>query len=363
MANKFTRYLSAFGKGLFQGATNPKGDVGNWRHATRLFVDNTYALAPRHQFSFYVHVKLNQSVVKAPQFSAKHGREIGLLVKRTDLPKYSFEMVTKNQYNRKKQVYKDFKYDPVNFTFHDDNTGVINALWALYQGYYVRDRLNPKEAYGATHYLKKDSPLSNFRYGLDNDISAPFIDEISIYTMSRRRFNGYTLINPRILNWSHGQVDYSVSDFIEHSMQIGYEAVIYSSGSVTVGNPTGFAELHYDNTPSPLSVAGGGTSTLAGPGGVLDGIESVFGVVGSGNLFESPQTFLGTAIQAVNTYKNARNLTKEGLLQEGINILTSPGAANSIANTISGAVGTIWPRNSTSGTGNIIASAKRLLGR
>lgn len=347
MANKFTTYLSGFGQGLGAGVTNPKGDMGNWRHATRLFVDNTYALAPRTKFSYFVRIELDPSVTRAPQFTAKHSQEIGLLVKTADLPKFTLDQITKNQYNRKKIVYKQINYDPVTFTFHDDNTGVINALWAIYYGYYSVDRNNPSAAWGSTHYLPAGTALSNFRYGLDNNVTAPLIKSISIYTMSQRRFNGYTLVNPKITSWQHGQGDYHSSEGMEHTMSVAYEAVQYTSGTVTNNNPKGFATLHYDMTPSPLSVAGGGTATLTGEGGVLAGIEQVFGAVGSGNIFDSPGNFLSAAVAAVNTYKNASKLTKEGLKNEAINILTSPAAAIAIAGGIAGVAGTIWPKNSS----------------
>jgi hypothetical protein len=360
MANKFTRYLSGFGNGLVAGLTNPKGDMGNWRHATRLFVDNTYALAPRHKFNYYVRIELDPTALRAPQFKAKHAEEIGLLVKTADLPKFTIDQVTKNQYNRKKIIYKQINYDPVSFTFHDDNTGVINAFWALYYGYYSRDRANPENAWKASHYLEAGTARSQFRYGLDNNVSAPFIKSISIYTMSRKRFNGYTLVNPKITSWAHGQGDYASNDGMEHTMTVAYEAVQYSSGTVSQGSPKGFATLHYDLTPSPLSVAGGGTATLTGEGGVLGGLESIFGAIGSGELFSSPGNFLGTAIASINTYKNIRNLSKEGLKREALNILTTPAAIGSIANTVGGLVGTVWPKNSsTSAAGDSTVAASK----
>jgi TRAP-type mannitol/chloroaromatic compound transport system substrate-binding protein len=45
-------------------------------------------------------------------------------------------------------------------------------------------------------------------------------------------------------------------------------------------------------------------------GGVLDGLESIFGDLSNGNTFDSFGGFLGTAIKTVNTYKNFSNLTK-----------------------------------------------------
>lgn len=360
MANKFTRYLTGLGTGLLQGVTNPKGNMGNWRHATRLFVDNTYALAPRHKFNYFVRIELESGALRAPQFKAKHVDEIGLLVKTADLPKFTIDQVTKNQYNRKRVVYKNITYDPLTFTFHDDNTGVINAFWAIYYGYYAVDRANPSEAWGDTKYRPEGARTGNFRYGLDNNIGEPLIKSISVFTMSRRRFNGYTLVNPKITSWQHGQGDYTATDGLEHTMTVAYEAVQYSSGRVSFNSPKGFATLHYDLTPSPLSVAGGGTATLTGEGGVLSGIEQIFGAIGSGNLFNSPGNFLGTAIASINTYKNIRNLSKDGLKQEAINILTTPAAAATIANTLGGVVGTIWPKNpSTSSQGDTTPATQR----
>ena len=351
MGTPFTRYLSSFATGLGAGLTHPKGQMGNWRHATRLFIDNNMALSPRTKFNYYIRIELDPSVSRSPQFNQKHAEEIGLLAKAVDLPKFTIDQVTKNQYNRKKIVYKQITYDPVTITFHDDATGVINALWAIYYGYYFADRSNPLAAYGATHYLPQGTPISNFRYGLDNNVTAPLIKSISVYTMSRKRFNGYTLINPRITSWQHGQVDYSANDPLESTMTVAYEAVQYTSGSVTVGNPKGFATLHYDLTPSPLSVAGGGTSTLTGDGGVLAGIEQVFGAVGDGSIFSSPGSFLSTAIAAVNTYTNIKNLSVQGLKNEAINILASPAGISTIAGTISGVVGSVWPKNSSTSAG------------
>lgn len=340
MANKFTRFLNGVGTGL----TNPKGLVSNWQHATRIFVDDTFRLAPRTKFLFYVRFELDKTAMKAPSFTARHTDEIGLLVKSCDLPKYNFDTVTKNQYNRKKIVYKGINYEPINISLHDDNAGIVNALWAIYYGYYIADRHNPTAAYGATHLRPVDSP--NFRFGMDNKITTPLFKSISIYTMSRRRFLGYTLMNPRIKSWNHGSVDYSAGEFLESQMTIEYEGVKYSAGNVSRNSPTGFATLHYDTLPSPLSVAGGGVATLTGDGGVLDGLESVFGDLASGSTFESFGGFLGTAIAAVNTAKNFKALSKDSLRAEAVNILSNPANISTAVSTVGGVIGAIFPKSS-----------------
>jgi len=358
MANKFTRFLTD----VFTGLSNPKGRVANYTHATRLFIDDNYRLSPKHKYNYYVRVELDSSAHKAPNFTAKHTEEVGLLVKNVNLPSFKFDTEVLNQYNRKKLIYKMINYDPVTFTFHDDNQGVVNALWALYYGYYVADRNLPNTAFDFNHYRVTDTNMDQYRYGLDNNITTPLFKSVQIYTMGRRRFIGYELINPRITSWQHGDYDYTAgSEPAESTMQLQYEGVRYTAGRVSEGSPKGFATLHYDNSPSPLQMAGGGTGNLLGAGGVLDGLESVFGAVGDGSAFSSPQGFLGTAVSAINTYKNAKGLSKDAILKEGINILTSPAGQQTVANTINGVVGAVFPKNkNTSGT--TTASQKTVVG-
>ena len=350
MANKFTRYLSEFGSGLIEGVTKPKGQLSDYRHATRLFIDNGLRLSPKTKFLFYVYFEMDNTVRGMSPFSAKHKNEAGLLVKSADLPKFNFESVTKNQYNRKKIVYKQINYEAVNINMHDDSNNVISAMWALYYGYYIGDRHNPNAAYESNHYRPTGTNKDNFRYGLDNDKSVDFFKSVTIYTMSRRRFVGYTLVNPRIKSWNHGGMDYSAGEFNESQMTLEYEAVRYSTGNVSVGSPKGFATLHYDTVPSPLSVAGGGVATLTGEGGVLDGLDQIFGDVGSGAAFNTPGGFIGTLAKTFNTYKNLKGLSKDQLASEAINILSNPGNISTAIDKVSGVVGTIFPKSATTQT-------------
>jgi hypothetical protein len=137
--------------------------------------------------------------------------------------------------------------------------------------------------------------------------------------------------------------------------------VQYSTGTVKNNSPKGFATLHYDVTPSPLSVQGGGTSALFGGGGVLAGIESIFGDVGGGASFNSPAGFLSTAIKSVNTYKNFKGLSKDGIARELGQLISSPAAIGGIVNTVGGIAGSIFPKNIPSGD-SIVASAKKFFG-
>ena len=326
MANKLDGFLS--------GLTNPGGQMRDFQHAARTFSDDTFRLAPKHKHLFHVCLKINTAAYKIPSLILQNQNEINLLVKNITLPSFTMQTDAVNQYNRIKHIQTKQSFQPVTVKFHDDNNSTINRLWQNYYSYYYA---TPNVANVTGSYkrnaIEKTMP---YRYGLDNDSSFPFFDSIIVYQMARQEFVSYELINPLVKTWAFDSVDYNSGQTQECTMTFDYEAVKFGNGRVVPGNPLGFALNHYDRTPSPLSVGGGGTSTLFGTGGVLAGIADVFGNVASGRFTESPLDFLSTAISAVNTYQNAKNLTSAGLRTEGRAIINSTitGTINQYANEI-----------------------------
>ncbi len=106
-----------------------------------------------------------------------------------------------------------------------------------------------------------------------------------------------------------GNTEADGAGVLSNTMQILYETVIYKSGIVNKNNVPGFATIHYDKEPSPLTVLGRGTQSIFGPGGVVDGIGSVIRNVQSGNV-------LGAILAASNTYNNAKKIKKGGVKEE-----------------------------------------------
>jgi len=305
---------------FISGLTSPKGNVGDFQHASRMFVDSNLRLAPKTKFLFHVSFNINPSALNTMSLKYQHQNEINMLVKKCELPKFNIVTETLNQYNRKSIVQVRYDYNPINISFHDDNLGVVSQLWQNYYGYYNAD---PQAAALRNAYQQNAMLGAGYQrasFGLDNFSSVPFFEDITIYQMSQGAYDSYKLINPKIIAWNHDSMDYGSSQPAEQTMQLAYEAVQYDQGIVSKGNPPGFAQEHYDNTPSPLTVAGGGTRTLFGRGGVLAGIEQVFGALGSGKAFESPAAFIGTAIKAVNTYQNSKNLSSNQVRSEFGNI-------------------------------------------
>ena len=324
------------------GLLNPKGNLGDFRHASRTFVDDSFRLMPKQKFLFHVSFQINTNALKSLNFKYQHQNEINILVKSADLPKFTIVSETLNQYNRKKNIQTKIDYQPITVKFHDDNLGVTRQLWENYFSYYYADPITSKVYSTYTRNAMLNSSFVRAPYGLDNNSSLPFFDSIVIYQMARKYWNSYTLVNPIITAWNHDSLDYTSNNPSEQSMTLAYEAVHYGNGIVQPNSPTGFAVDHYDTVPSPISLAGGGTRSIFGPGGVLAGAESVFGSVSSGQAFESPENFLATTIRAVNTYQNSKSLSSRGINEELQN-MTVKGLTSANRQYVSGVNNTKFP--------------------
>lgn len=347
MASKNNGFLDQ----LINGISNPKGNLGSWQHAARTFQDDYFRLAPKSKFLYHVFFDINTSALKSLNLKYQHQTEIGLLVKSADLPKFTLKTATLNQYNRKKVVTMDHELSPLNIKFHDDRAHIINTMWQNYYAYYFSDPSAAKTPGAYSRNAMKSSNYIRTTYGLDNGSSIPFFNKIVLYQLNKREYVSYTLINPIITSFSHDQVQSSDqgSAGAENNMTIAYEAVAYDIGSIRGGRVKGFAVDHYDKSPSPLSAAGGGTSSIFGPGGVIEGAADVLDSLASGEAFDSPANFLSTAITAVNTYQNTKSLTNAGISQEGKNLIIGGSIAVAAAG-LSGLKNIVFPSSTGGGT-------------
>jgi hypothetical protein len=352
-------FLNGFLDNVVSGALNPGGNLADFQHAARMFVDDNHRLSPKVKFLYHVSFSINPSAASIiPQLTQKHGTEIGMLVKTAQLPAYQIQTDVKHQYNRKKVVQKRIDYSPVTLTFHDDNFGVSTALWEAYYRYYYRDgnyaKVGPA---GNPEPINEQYPTNGlislggkqYRYGFDNDSLVPFFNNITIYQLSRKRYTAFTLVNPIISQWQHDTMDYSASDVVESSMTLEYETVHYSRGSMK-NPPKGFGDVHYDKTPSPNSLAGGGASSLLGVGGVLAGGFGVLDDISGGNVS------FGTVLKAANTIQNAKGLSSAGVGQELLgSAISAVGQSQGID--VSGVAGVAFPKGGGGGgLGNIVAA-------
>lgn len=349
MANKLNGYLDNFRSGV----SNPKGNLADFSHAARLYADNAFRLAPKTKFLFYVVFEFTPEAKREIlTLDQKHRDELHMLAKTIDLPQFSSNVETKNQYNRKKNIQTSIEYTPVSIVLHDDNQGITTLLLEAYYRYYFRDsNLVSNSAAGSSDtparpFNARNSYTPNdkrYRYGLDNDRRTPFFKSIKLYQLARHQFTEFTLVNPLVESWGHDSLDQADGTGItENKLILNYETVLYRRGIVGEDQPAGFASTHYDVTPSPLTVPGGGVSNVFGAGGIFDGGSSVLGEFGSG------EADLGTLLTAANTAKNFNRITEEGLIAEGLSIFNTVVTAAG-KQTVGGVPGTHFPKDGGSG--------------
>jgi hypothetical protein len=280
-----------------------------------LYIDNNFKLMPKQKFLFHVVFNTDETLF-VDGFNANERYELNMLVKACDLPKYNMSMEEKTQYNKKMYTATRIAYEPVNITFHDDHADTVNAFWKKYYEYNIADSIGMNNDLTISNtkddYYDFGDARATTKFGLDTPKQSkkPYLKGIEIFVLHKQRFTSMTLVNPVIGSFSHDSLDQADGQGImNNTMQILYETVIYKAGIVNKNNVPGFATVHYDNSPSPLSILGGGTNSIFGPGGIVDGIGSVMRDVQSGNI-------LGAILGASNTYNNAKKIKKSAVKEE-----------------------------------------------
>ena len=121
---------------FLQGFTDGLPGMKDFRHASRLYLDDNFRLAPKNKFLYHVVFVIND-VAMAPSMGAallqnNEKIELNMLVKAIDLPKYNFNIDEKIQYNKKTYIGTKIGYEPINVTFHDDYANTVNAFLKQY---------------------------------------------------------------------------------------------------------------------------------------------------------------------------------------------------------------------------------------
>jgi hypothetical protein len=355
-----------------------KGFIGNevlrdYTHASRAFTTNNYELKPRYKFLYHVSFTLNTQQIPYLKgaFANDQIRNLSLLVKTADLPRFTIDVDTLNQYNRKRVVQTRINYTPVTLTFHDDGGDTARRLWYYYYSYYYKDptqqylspnvtngSLGPSAnrqagfGYNARDIYSDVMQVKDWGYigeswsdgGTGSSGKPPFFRDIRIYGMDQRKFAEYVLINPVIQSWNHDTYDYSQpGGTMQHSMTLYYETVKYYSGAVGSSRPDtnvqGFADpAHYDTRLSPIARPGA-NQTVFGQGGLLNAGAGILQDLQSGStlgLIGATQT----AMRTYNTFKdsNLRSIVKSEAISIGTGAVQSaiPGAVRQVTGKVDG---------------------------
>jgi len=373
----------AFGQDNLQPFPPDQG-LRDYTHAAKTFRSGGYDLAPRNKFLFYVYFNLNTAIpAVANLLSGGKSSTIGLTVKTAQLPGYTIDVNTMNQYNRKRLVQTKINYNPATIVFNDDHSDLVRNMWYQYYQYYYSD---PTYKYGNTPNQSGilgeiSTALSGFSYGSNDTYSAsrpaqkwglsgqgynnpslqslasslltgpasgqePFFRDITIYGMSQKTYAQYTMINPLISEWTHDTYDYGQGNGImTHTMSIRYENVKYYSGAIGGAQPsdpvTGFADpAYYDVVTSPIAVPGS-TATVESQGTIRPspigskqdlqansqgGLKNVLGAVGQA-LVPTAASFLNGALAGSGALTQGLVAGLVGAAAGGL-----PGAVQAVAN-------------------------------
>jgi hypothetical protein len=374
-----------FAENLLQGfapgqAVNGISGLKDYRHASKVFRTNNYALTPRLKYLFHVYFNINTAGIPALSnlFGTGNSSSVSVLVKTAQLPSYTFEVDVMNQYNRKRLVQTKINYDPVTLTFHDDTSDLIRTMWYNYYSYYYADPsqgynnvpnqpgtsgqsatnvngfgYNTSDIYNSARavsdwgYIGETYNNSSQSTASTTASKPPFFNDITIYGLANKQFAQYTLINPIITGWQHDTYDYSQGNgTVQHTMSIRYETVKYYSGAVGGQTPSnnvlGFADpAHYDTTPSPIARTGstntvflqGGTVATTGYVQDLQAVQSGFN--GSQNVRGAVQTAgvnintyqRGPSRVSTTAYNNAQSIAQGSLPGQIQQIQNSGGGA------------------------------------
>ena len=305
--------------------------IHDWQHASKIFVSDSYRLAPKYGFLFFVKILVNEGQpTNWSQTQTSDVVLIGATAKTASLPKFTFDTKAYNAYNRVNLVQSKMKYEPVTLKFHDDSAGLVRAFWYDYLSYYYRDTDYAEEVYRQPHKYQHRQ-RDGWGYNIKPDASNPgvftvpgeyrYIKSISIFSMSQKTYAEYQLINPIITQFQHGEHNMSEGGAtMEHSMTVQYETVHYKKGYVTE-NTIGEMFTRYDRSASPLTAIGGGTRSLFGPGGFVSSLSEIGQNLADGN-------FLGAALAATRANENFKNadlgeLAKTEALQAITNLVTN----------------------------------------
>jgi len=235
--------MSIFGKPQ-PGPAATNQNLSDYGHASKLFRPNNLELLPKQSFLFHVFFEIDPTVVAQINSTLRTTYDsrfnVGLLAKRVQLPRFNIDTKVYNAYNRKNIIQQKIKYDPVSITIHDDSANIARNLWLDYYNWYYADARNRTETTYAVD--TKYDPRTEYDFGYSPRIISdparerinpglsqiPFFRTVKIYSLHQKKYSEYILVNPIISQWQHGEHQQGQNEFLECSLSLEFETVIYN---------------------------------------------------------------------------------------------------------------------------------------
>ena len=218
---------------------------------------NAYKFRPdvnpvRQKFQGYVNFIFNRELYASlyGENSGDFRSTISSMVRSADLPGVTFNVETKNAYNKKKLIQTGIQYEPVGMTVLDTVGNEWLSVLMKYFSYYYMDPRNKQDKgnrdIDAKTIRNGENQNAGSKFGFGSDvwdsntagynpsITANFFERIDYVLYHGNRGVQYSILNPMLMSFKPSPIDYADSNFREFEMQFAYERF-------TVYNVTNFA--------------------------------------------------------------------------------------------------------------------------
>jgi hypothetical protein len=192
---------------------------------------------PRQQFQGYVNFIFNRNVLQLlGNENLTFKTSMSSLVRTAQLPAVDFNIVEKNNFNKKRNVTTGVTYAPVDITVFDTVNNEWLTVLMKYFSYLHMDPRN-KNSFGDRdinfyNSMSEELAGSNFgagsnfnsnEAGLNLQVDQNFFERIDYILYAGGKGVQYSLMKPMIKSFAPKTVDYSSSDFMDFSLNLVYE--------------------------------------------------------------------------------------------------------------------------------------------
>lgn len=192
---------------------------------------------PRQQFQGYVNFIFNRNVLQLlGNENLTFKTSMSSLVRTAQLPAVEFNMVEKNNFNKKRNVTTGVSYAPVDITVFD----TVNNEWlTVLMKYFAYLHMDPrnKNKFGDRD-INFNTPMTEELFdskfgdggkfhsneaGINLQVDQNFFERVDYILYAGGKGVQYSIMKPMIKSFAPKSIDYSSSDFMEFTMQLVYE--------------------------------------------------------------------------------------------------------------------------------------------
>jgi len=267
---------------------------------------------PRYQWMYYANFVVNsQAAIIYPWLRALGGVDgISFKIKKIDKPNVELKTKTLNQYNRKRVIYTNTDYRPVNVTLWDTVDNKPLDMWRQYFTYYFGDG-RQKTPYTMSQSTVSPTFSDDTGWGLrplTEEVN--FFTRLDVYAIFGKRYTRVSYLNPKITSVNFKSYQSDGEQLSDIDMQIAYETINYDPSAIIT--PAIAAQFGFDVGPPAVEPDVGTSGVIQDSlNGIVDNVLSQF-IAGQ----QSPGSILGTAASAIANF---------GLSQVSYNAFTRTG--------------------------------------